>query len=43
MSRAERERARAFLARADADLAAVRALETLDAVPDEIVGFQTTW
>jgi hypothetical protein len=39
MSRPEIERARAFLARADADLAAVRALETLDTVPDEIVGF----
>ena len=39
MSRPDIERARAFLARADADLAAVRALETLDTVPDEIVGF----
>ncbi len=39
MSRADVERARAFLARADGDLAAVRALETLDPVPDEIVGF----
>lgn len=39
MSRPETERARAFLARADADLAAVRALEQLDDVPDEIVGF----
>ena len=39
MSRPEVERARAFLDRADADLAAVRALETVDAVPDEIVGF----
>ncbi|MGH3001473.1 MAG: HEPN domain-containing protein [Gaiellaceae bacterium] len=39
MSHAETERARAFLARADADLAAVRALEQRDDVPDEIVGF----
>lgn len=39
MSRAEGERARAFLERADADLAAVRALASLDEVPDEIVGF----
>ena len=39
MSQHGLERARAFLARADADLAAVRALEKLDAVPDEIVGF----
>ncbi|HET7044934.1 MAG TPA: HEPN domain-containing protein [Gaiellaceae bacterium] len=39
MTRPEAERARAFLARADADLAAVRALEELDDVPDEIVGF----
>lgn len=39
MSRPDAERAQAFLARADADLAAVRALETLDTVPDEIVGF----
>jgi HEPN domain-containing protein len=39
MSRSEGERARAFLERADADLAAVRALEDLDSVPDEIVGF----
>lgn len=39
MTRPEAERARAFLARADADLAAVRALEDLDDVPDEIVGF----
>jgi len=39
MSRPESERARGFLARADADLAAVRALEDLDTVPDEIVGF----
>lgn len=39
MSRPEIERARAFLARADTDLAAVRALEMLDTVPDEIVGF----
>ena len=39
MSRPEVERARALLERADADLAAVRALETVDTVPDEIVGF----
>lgn len=39
MTRPEAERARAFLDRADADLAAVRALEGLDEVPDEIVGF----
>jgi hypothetical protein len=39
MSRPEAERARAFLQRADADLAAVRALESLSEVPDEIVGF----
>jgi HEPN domain-containing protein len=39
MSRPEADRARAFLQRADADLAAVRALEELDAVADEIVGF----
>lgn len=39
MSRPETERARAFLARADADLAAVRALKQRDDVPDEIVGF----
>jgi HEPN domain-containing protein len=39
MSPPELERARALLERADADLAAVRALETVDAVPDEIVGF----
>ena len=39
MSQHELERARAFLARADADLAAVRTLEKLDTVPDEIVGF----
>jgi HEPN domain-containing protein len=39
MSRPEVERARALLERADADLAAVRALETIDTVPDEIVGF----
>ncbi len=39
MSRPEVERARALLQRADADLAAVRALETVDTVPDEIVGF----
>lgn len=39
MSRPEVERARALLERADADLAAVRALETVDTVPDEVVGF----
>jgi HEPN domain-containing protein len=39
MTRPEVERARALLERADADLAAVRALETVDTVPDEIVGF----
>ncbi len=39
MSQPEAERARAFLDRADADLTAVRALEKLDTVPDEIVGF----
>jgi len=39
MSQPEAERARAFLDRADADLVAVRALEKLDTVPDEIVGF----
>jgi HEPN domain-containing protein len=39
MSRPERERALALLARADADLAAVRALEAVTAVPDEIIGF----
>lgn len=39
MSRPETQRARTFLARADADLAAVRALQQLDEVPDEIVGF----
>jgi len=39
MSPPEPERARAFLKRADADLAAVRALEDADPVPDEIVGF----
>ena len=39
MSRPEVERARALLERADADLAAVRALETVDTVSDEIVGF----
>jgi len=39
MNRPEAERARALLARADADLAAVHALETIDIVPDEIVGF----
>jgi HEPN domain-containing protein len=39
MSRPEYERARALLERADADLAAVRALETVGSVPDEIVGF----
>ncbi len=39
MNRPEGERARTFLRRADADLAAVRAMEALDEVPDEIVGF----
>lgn len=39
MTQREVERARAFLARADADLAAVHALEEIDDVPDEIVGF----
>lgn len=39
MSWPEVERARALLARADDDLAAVRALERVDTVPDEIVGF----
>lgn len=39
MTRPEIARARAFLQRAAADLAAVRALEALDEVPDEIVGF----
>ena len=39
MSRPETERARALLERADADLAAVRVLEPVDTVPDEIVGF----
>jgi hypothetical protein len=39
MSRPEVGRARAFLQRADANLAAVRAMEALDEVPDEIVGF----
>jgi HEPN domain-containing protein len=39
MTRPEIARARAFLERADADLAAVRALEALDEVPDEILGF----
>ncbi len=39
MNRPEAERAHAFLQRADADLAAVRALEALVDVPDEIVGF----
>jgi HEPN domain-containing protein len=33
------ERARAFLDRADADLATVRALEDNGEVPDEVVGF----
>lgn len=41
MSRPDAGRALALLARADADLAAVRALETADAVPDEIVGFHS--
>ncbi len=40
MSRPEAERALALLARSDADLAAVRALETVAAVPDEIIGFR---
>jgi HEPN domain-containing protein len=39
MSRPEDERARALLQRADADLAAVRAIENHPEVPDEIVGF----
>lgn len=39
MSRPETGRALALLARADADIAAVRALERVDAVPDEIIGF----
>lgn len=39
MSRPEAERARGFLQRADADLAAVRALVALDEVPDEFAGF----
>lgn len=39
MSRAEAERARTLVERADADLAAVRALEASGDVPDEIVGF----
>jgi hypothetical protein len=39
MSRPEAERARGFLRRADADLAAVRAMEAVDEVPDEIIGF----
>ena len=39
MSQPEFERARAFLERADADLAAVRALEHDQSVPDAIVGF----
>lgn len=39
MSRPEAERARGFLQRADADLAAVRAMESVSEVPDEIVGF----
>ncbi|MGH2779901.1 MAG: HEPN domain-containing protein [Thermoleophilaceae bacterium] len=39
MSRPEAERACAFFQRADADLAAIRALEAVDEVPDEIVGF----
>ena len=39
MSQPEIERARAFLERADADLAAVRALEHDRSVPDAIVGF----
>ena len=39
MSRPEEARARAFFDRADADLAAVRALEARSDVPDEILGF----
>ncbi|MFN8188295.1 MAG: HEPN domain-containing protein [Gaiellales bacterium] len=39
MSRPEAGRALALLHRADADLAAVRALETAVAVPDGIIGF----
>lgn len=39
MSPPELERAAALLVRADADLAAVRALEANEAVSDEIVGF----
>ena len=39
MNRPEAERARALLGRADADLAAVRALEAVETVPDEVVGF----
>jgi hypothetical protein len=39
MSPPEAERARALPERADADLATVRALETVDAVTDEILGF----
>jgi HEPN domain-containing protein len=39
MNRPEDERAQTFVERADADLAAVRALQANDAVPDEIVGF----
>ena len=39
MSRPEAERSRRLLARADADLAAVRALEANEDVPGEIVGF----
>jgi HEPN domain-containing protein len=38
MSRPEADRARALLGRADADLAAVRALETAESVPHEILG-----
>lgn len=39
MSRPEAERSRRLLARADADLSAVRALEANEDVPSEIVGF----
>ena len=39
MSRPEDARASRFLERADADLAAVRALEGIGNVPDEILGF----
>ncbi len=39
MRRPEVERADTLLERADGDLAAVRALEAVDTVPDEVVGF----